>query len=121
GHALTYLERLPEIGRIADGVSAIVHHGSLGVSEAALAGGVPQIVPTEGHFEWAWNTAVLERLGAGRRTRGAVAFAEALRAAVDDDGWARECRGLAEALERPSVSESESKVRTAAARAAAGG
>lgn len=70
------------LSSVAAGCAAIVHHGGIGTTYAALRAGLPAVVVPQA-FDQPWNAKLVERAGAGRSTVPA-GVAAALRQVLDD-------------------------------------
>ena len=80
--------------------SAIIHHGGIGTTEAALGIGRPQVVLPR-HLEQQLTGRALVELGVGKAVTGNFApraVAEALHEVVEDPGYAERAQAFAERL-----------------------
>jgi len=85
---LQFLEEPPDLSQVLPPVSAVLHHGGAGVTQAALAVGRPQVLLPR-HLEQELTGRALERLGVGLSLTGALTPSRILgvlaNAAVDSD------------------------------------
>jgi len=86
-------------------VSAVLHHGGAGVTQAALAVGRPQVILPQ-YLEQELTGQALERLGVGRRLTGAAPsqVLSVLASAVTDRDWQPTTLCLAAELDRRHLS-----------------
>src|SRR5262249_43209266 len=107
------------LGKLLPGAAALVHHGGIGTSAAALAAGVPQLLIPFAHDQ-PDNAARLCRLGVAETLRRPRArdMAGALERLLGSQEVARSCRQLAERV-NPSLIEAVDALQTYAAGVAA--
>jgi rhamnosyltransferase subunit B len=86
------------LSRVLTRSSALVHHGGIGSTSAALAAGVPQVIRPMSHDQ-PDNAARVVRLGVGERLLpdefGAASLAAKLGGLLDKPGVAHRCAALA--------------------------
>jgi rhamnosyltransferase subunit B len=96
------LDRLPDLGEILPRVSAVLHHGGAGVTQAALAMGRPQVVLPQ-YLEQELTGQALERLGVGCKLTGVLKRSQVIEAithAVADKAMRSKAIAIAEDIGR---------------------
>jgi vancomycin aglycone glucosyltransferase len=87
------------LSRLASRVAAVVHHGGIGTTYAALAAGTPAVIVPQA-FDQGFNAALVEAVGAGVDGRREP-LATALEQAVDDAALGARARRVASRLIPP--------------------
>jgi hypothetical protein len=101
GQGLNVLDGPTPLGEMLAKVSAVVHHGGVGVAQHALAAGRPQLIFPE-HLEHVLYGQLLQQLGAGAAWSGGVApdgVARALQLVLSDPRLTRQSREAARAIQ----------------------